>query len=52
MAASYITPAYTQSQLEAMTKTELLALASELNVEGVSGSMLKADIVAAIMAVM
>ena len=52
MAASFIAPAYTQSQLEAMTKSELLLLASELGVTGVSGSMLKADIIAAIMAVM
>ena len=40
---------YSESELNAMTKTQLLALASELGVEGVSNSNLKADIVSAIL---
>ena len=40
---------YSESELTALTKAQLLALASELGVEGVSSSMLKADIVSAIL---
>lgn len=42
-------PTYTQVELEAMTKAELLELADGLGVDGVSGSNLKAEIIAAIM---
>jgi hypothetical protein len=41
--------AYSESELNALTKAELLALASELGVEGVSSSNLKAEIVSAIL---
>lgn len=40
---------YSEGELNAMTKAELLVLASELGVEGVSMSNLKADIVSAIL---
>lgn len=40
---------YSEDELNAMTKAELLVLASELGVEGVSMSNLKADIVSAIL---
>ena len=40
---------YSESELNALTKAQLLALASELGVEGVSNSNLKAEIVSAIM---
>lgn len=40
---------YTESELNAMTKAQLLALANELGVEGVSSASLKADIVSAIL---
>lgn len=40
---------YTEAELNAMTKAELLSLAAELGVEGVSMSNLKADIVSAIL---
>ena len=40
---------YSEDELNAMTKAELLVLADELGVEGVSMSNLKADIVSAIM---
>jgi hypothetical protein len=40
---------YNESELNALTKAELLALASELGVEGVSNSNLKAEIVSAIL---
>lgn len=40
---------YSEDELNALTKAELLALASELGVEGVSMSNLKADIVSAIL---
>ena len=40
---------YSESELNALTKAQLIALASDLGVEGVSSSMLKADIVSAIL---
>ena len=40
---------YSEGELNAMTKAELLVLAEELGVEGVSMSNLKADIVSAIL---
>ena len=40
---------YSEDELNAMTKAELLVLASELGVEGVSMSNLKAEIVSAIL---
>lgn len=40
---------YSEEELNALTKAELLSLASELGVEGVSSSNLKADIVSAIL---
>jgi len=51
MAASYSAPAqvYTESELTAMTKTQLLEIAAALGGLGVTSSNLKADIIAAIM---
>lgn len=40
---------YSEEELNAMTKAQLLVLANELGVEGVSNSNLKADIVSAIL---
>lgn len=40
---------YSEAELNALTKAQLLSLASELGVEGVSMSNLKADIVSAIL---
>lgn len=40
---------FSEAELTALTKAQLLALANELGVEGVSSSMLKADIVSAIL---
>lgn len=40
---------YSESELNALTKAELLTLASELGIEGLSMSNLKADIVSAIL---
>lgn len=40
---------YSEGELNAMTKAQLLALANELGVEGVSNSNIKADIVSAIL---
>ena len=40
---------YSEAELNALTKTQLLSLASELGVEGVSTSNLKAEIVSAIL---
>ena len=40
---------YSEDELNALTKAELLVLADELGVEGVSMSNLKADIVSAIL---
>lgn len=40
---------YSEGELNAMTKAELLVLADELGVEGVSMNNLKADIVSAIL---
>lgn len=41
--------AYTESQLNAKTKAELLKIASELGIEGVSDSNTKAEIISAIL---
>ena len=38
----------THEELEAMTKAQLLEFASEYGIDGLSNSMLKADIIAAI----
>ena len=40
---------YSEDELNALTKTQLLALASELGVEGVSSKNTKAEIVTAIL---
>lgn len=40
---------YSEEELTALTKAQLLALASELGVEGVTSSMIKADIISAIL---
>ena len=40
---------YSEEELNALTKAQLLTLAKELGVESVSSSMLKADIVSAIL---
>lgn len=40
---------YSEDELTALTKAELLALASNLGVEGVSTKSLKADIITAIL---
>ena len=40
---------YSEEELNALTKAQLLTLASELGVEGVTSSMLKADIITAIL---
>lgn len=40
---------YSEAELNALTKAQLLDLASELGVEGVSMANLKADIVSAIL---
>lgn len=40
---------YSEDELNALTKAELLVLADELGVEGVSKNNLKADIVSAIL---
>lgn len=40
---------YSEAELNALTKAELLSLADELGVEGVSMSDLKADMVSAIL---
>lgn len=40
---------YSEDELNALTKAELLALANDLGVEGVSTKSLKADIVTAIL---
>ena len=40
---------YSEGELNALTKAELLTLANELGVEGVSTANLKADIVSAIL---
>lgn len=44
-----VQPPYTQSQLEKMKKPELLSLAEQLGVEGVSDSTLKADVISAVL---
>ena len=40
---------YSEAELNALTKAQLLDLANELGVEGVSMSMLKADMISAIL---
>lgn len=40
---------YSEAELNAMTKAQLLSLAKELGVEGVTTANLKAEIVAAIL---
>lgn len=40
---------YSEEELSALTKAQLLTLAKELGVEGVSSSNLKADIISAIL---
>ena len=40
---------YSEAELTALTKAQLINLAHELGVEGVSSSMLKADIISAIL---
>lgn len=40
---------YSEDELNALTKAQLLALASELGVEGVSSKSIKAEIVTAIL---
>ena len=40
---------YSEEELNALTKAQLLTLANELGVEGVSSSNLKADIISAIL---
>lgn len=40
---------YSEEELNALTKAQLLELAKELGVEGVSSSMLKADMITAIL---
>ena len=40
---------YSEDELNALTKAELLALANDLGVEGVSTKSIKADIVTAIL---
>lgn len=42
-------PTYTQTELESMTKAELLALAGVLGVEGLSDRTLKADMIVTIL---
>jgi hypothetical protein len=42
-------PEYTEGELNAMTKAELLALAEELGLDGLSMNNLKAEIVSAIL---
>ena len=40
---------YSEEELNALTRAQLLTLASELGVEGVTSSMIKADIITAIL---
>lgn len=49
MAVSTDETVYTESQLNAMTKAELLSLCTERGITGVSDSNLKAEIIAAIL---
>ena len=40
---------YSEAELTALTKAQLLSLAQELGIEGISNSNLKADIISAIL---
>lgn len=40
---------YSEEELTALTKAQLLTLANELGVEGVTSSILKADLISAIL---
>ena len=43
------TPGYTEGELNAMTKAELLVVAEELGIEGVTSKTTKAEIITAIL---
>ena len=50
MSLAYSETEYTYDVLNAMTKAQLLELATEYGIEGVSESQLKADMIAVILA--